>query len=520
MIQEDITKGQRVESFLLEGYWDGNWRTLAEGTTVGYKRLVRFTECQPEKIRLTIRSARNEAHILRTGLFYARPLTDNSAKVQLGNVPVSQWRLSGTDETMRKAFDKNVQTVWRTEGLKTFTVDLGRDAEITGFSYTPAQDDNLAGTIYKYRFEVSMDGSHWKTCATSGEFSNIMHNPVTCFVHFEQSYRGRFFRLVPLAEISGKPCTSIAEIGIFAVALPAKDDESAVYPVPGAPLTLKVGDAHPSVDGWSFFTAHEFLERDTRNGLPLGFIEHQGKHMSRDARVDNSRCSEVKNGVLQIRSIEEADSVDNRFGKRVKFSHGCYRTALPGSSEEWCNFTENMRIEVRFKRNAYEGFNDALWFMGNNNLPWPANGEIDLLENPKRKLNNRAHFTLHSENHYAGVVGGAGSVTSSIEIRDMSKWNIYWLEWYPDRIVGGVNGATYFEHKRGENGNTDWPWSDPKGFFMIFSTGISTNPKAWAGAVKPELWDNSAMPCMYIDWIRVYVNKQYKGAAAPAVKYY
>lgn len=77
--------------------------------------------------------------------------------------------------------------------------------------------------------------------------------------------------------------------------------------------------------------------------------------MSRDARVDNSRCSEVKNGVLQIRSIEEADSVDNRFGKRVKFSHGCYRTALPGSSEEWCNFTENMRIEVRFKRNAYEG---------------------------------------------------------------------------------------------------------------------------------------------------------------------
>ena len=86
---------------------------------------------------------------------------------------------------------------------------------------------------------------------TSGEFSNIMHNPVTCFVHFEQSYRGRFFRLVPLAEISGKPCTSIAEIGIFAVALPAKDDESAVYPVPGAPLTLKVGCA--SVGGWMEF---------------------------------------------------------------------------------------------------------------------------------------------------------------------------------------------------------------------------------------------------------------------------
>lgn len=30
----------------------------------------------------------------------------------------------------------------------------------------------------------------------------------------------------------------------------------------------------------------------------------------------------------------------------------------------------------------------------------------------------------------------------------MSQWNIYWLEWYPDRIIGGVNGKAYFEHKK------------------------------------------------------------------------
>ena len=102
--------------------------------------------------------------------------------------------------------------------------------------------------------------------------------------------------------------------------------------------------------------------------------------------------------------------------------------------------------------------------MGNNNRPWPKNGEIDLLENPKKTLNDRAHFTLHSENHYAGVVGGSGSVTSTIDLADMSQWNIYWLEWYPDRIVGGVNGQAYFEHNKGADGNTDWPWSDPQGF--------------------------------------------------------
>ena len=240
--------------------------------------------------------------------------------------------------------------------------------------------------------------------------------------------------------------------------------------------------------------------------------------MSKSANVNNAKCSKVENGVLHMWSVEEPDSIDNGFGKKVKFSHAGYRSVVSGK-QAWCNFTENMRIEIRFKRVAAEGFNDALWFMGNKG-PWPKNGEIDLLENPKKKINQRAHFTLHSENHYAGVVGGEGSVTSTIDLADMSQWNIYWLEWYPDRIIGGVNGKAYFEHKKGDNGNTDWPWSDPAGFYVIFSTGLSVNPNAWPGAVNPAAWDKQNPPSMYIDWIRVYVNDNYTGEKAPKVRYY
>lgn len=285
-----------------------------------------------------------------------------------------------------------------------------------------------------------------------------------------------------------------------------KDDETLVYDNPGDALHLKKGDMHPKMKGWSFYTAHEFNDKDTKKGLPLGFVEHRGLHMSRTAKVDNRKCSKVEDGVLRIWSVEEKDSIDNRFGKKVKYSHGCYRTSLPGNKEFWCNFTENMRIEIRFKRTPYVGFNDALWFMGNNNRPWPKNGEIDLLENPKKTLNDCAHFTLHSENHYAGVIGGGGSVTSSINLANMSQWNIYWLEWYPDRIVGGVNGQVYFEHHKGADGNTDWPWSDPLGFFLIFSTGISTNPNAWPGAIIPSEWKKMLnLPCTSTGYVFIRI---------------
>lgn len=520
LIQEDIAKGQRVENFLVEAYSNGSWRYVAEGTTVGYKRLIRFSDTKAEKIRVTVRSARGKANILKVGLFFAEPLNDENTEVQLSDIPVDEWRIADGEPNAHQAIDGDRSTGWYTNSLKPLTVDMGREVQVTGFSYAPVTGDDLAGTIYKYAFYISSDGEEWTKCDAAGEFSNIMHNPVPYFVRFGKSYRARYFKLEPLAEINGKVSTAIGEVGILAVKGMPKDDETLVYDRPGAPLKLKPGDNHPKVKGWRFYTAHEFLNRDTENNLPKGFIEHRGAHMSRAARVDNARCSEVNNGVLQIRTVEETDSVDNRFGANVKFSHGCYRTSLPGSKDFWCNFTENMRIEIRFKRNAYQGFNDALWFMGNNNRPWPKNGEIDLLENPKKTVNNRAHFTLHSENYYAGVVGGSGSVTSTIDLADMSWWNIYWLEWYPDRIVGGVNGQTYFEHRKGANGNEDWPWSDPKGFFLIFSTGISTNPKAWPGAVMPSEWKKDAMPAMFVDWIRVYVNKDYKGGKAPAIRFY
>lgn len=258
-------------------------------------------------------------------------------------------------------------------------------------------------------------------------------------------------------------------------------------------------------DKWVPYASNEFNWADCIGSRPWGFVQHNGRAMSRSAKIDNEKCSEVTpDGILRIWCVEEKDSVDNGFGKKVKYSHACFRSATPESEECWCNFGENMRIEVRMRRSNNVGFNNALWFMGNNKRPWPSCGEIDLMENPQKTVNHTAHFTLHSENHYAGVVGGKGSITASHDVGDMTQWNTYWMEWYPDRIVGGVNDCAYFEHHKGDDGNLDWPWSDPEGFYMIISTGISDQVDAWPGAVNAQEWDPANPPCMEIDWIRVY----------------
>ena len=213
LIQEAITKGQRVEDFLVEVYSNGAWQYATEGTTIGYKRLLRFSDCQPEKVRVTIRGARATANISNVGLYYAEPLQDKNARVRLSDVNTAEWKAVGADAA--QAFDGNTATAWTTDGLSALVVDMGKEESVAGLCYAPIAAEDLSGTIYKYNFYVSTDGQNWTKCNTNGEFSNIMHNPVPYFVRFGKNYQARYFKLEPISEIKSAQKTTIGEIGIL-----------------------------------------------------------------------------------------------------------------------------------------------------------------------------------------------------------------------------------------------------------------------------------------------------------------
>lgn len=60
-LQEDIEKGQRIESFTVEAESNGEWKEIAKGTTIGYKRLLPLdTPVTTNKIRVTITSYRGK----------------------------------------------------------------------------------------------------------------------------------------------------------------------------------------------------------------------------------------------------------------------------------------------------------------------------------------------------------------------------------------------------------------------------------------------------------------------------
>ena len=213
LLKEDITKGQHIESFKVEALVNNKWHYLTEGTTIGYKRLLRFSDCTPTKIKITITSTRATEHISSIGLYYAAPLHDKAHTPHISDISTENWHT--VNISAEQAIDGNTTTTWHTEGLVAIEVDMGREYEVAGFCYAPTTEKELYGTIYRYNFYTSTDGKVWELCDTSGEFGNIKHNPTPYYVHFGRRYTARYFKLEPLEETDGRDFTSIGEIGIL-----------------------------------------------------------------------------------------------------------------------------------------------------------------------------------------------------------------------------------------------------------------------------------------------------------------
>ncbi|MDN5204355.1 alpha-L-fucosidase [Fulvivirgaceae bacterium BMA10] len=74
VLQEAIaTESQRIEKHTLDAWVDGEWHQVSEGTTVGYKKILRFSPVTSTKFRIRILKARSKPSLSKVSAHYYRP---------------------------------------------------------------------------------------------------------------------------------------------------------------------------------------------------------------------------------------------------------------------------------------------------------------------------------------------------------------------------------------------------------------------------------------------------------------
>jgi len=71
VLAEDITEGERVREYIVEGMTVGEWKELARGTAIGHKRLQRFDPTTVGAVRLRVLDAAGEPNIKTLGAYKA-----------------------------------------------------------------------------------------------------------------------------------------------------------------------------------------------------------------------------------------------------------------------------------------------------------------------------------------------------------------------------------------------------------------------------------------------------------------
>lgn len=218
LLQEYIPLGQRVKAFTVE-YRDasGNWQPVVlneETTTIGYKRLLRFSSVVSDGIRIRITDARGPLCLNNIGVYDAGAQADKLfEEVQASKMQSFPFTLSGVNaESAAAASDRDEKTTCFVDG-DLLTVDLGSERFVSSFHFLPDQGEPNRGLVSHYELSVAdADGQHVRK-VKAGEFSNIRNNPVMQSAYFTP-VKARYLYLKAVRMVTENEPMGFAEIAV------------------------------------------------------------------------------------------------------------------------------------------------------------------------------------------------------------------------------------------------------------------------------------------------------------------
>ncbi|MDF1694761.1 MAG: family 16 glycosylhydrolase, partial [Saprospiraceae bacterium] len=158
------------------------------------------------------------------------------------------------------------------------------------------------------------------------------------------------------------------------------------------------------------------------------------------------------------------------------------------------------RVEIRAKLPTGVGTWPALWTLGQNidenggywdnegydTTPWPACGEMDIMEHWGNNQNYVSSAT-HTPSSHGNTVNVGGQVIPTVS----SEFHVYEMIWTPKKLIFSVDGGVHFVYEPEVRDENTWPFDAPQ--YFLFNIAIQGN-------ILPSFVESS----MDVDYIRVF----------------
>jgi alpha-L-fucosidase len=171
LVQEYIRLGQRVRAFTLEAWIDGNWKELANATTIGYKRILRFPSVTSTKVRFTITDTKSCPVISNMGIYnapqiLAAPIVIRNQNGEINIIPADNesavyYTMDGSVPTLKsKKYTSPVVTEGKVQiSTMAYEVASGKSSPVTSESFDiPRKNWKLVG-IDDEKASAVLDGN-------------------------------------------------------------------------------------------------------------------------------------------------------------------------------------------------------------------------------------------------------------------------------------------------------------------------------------------------------------------------
>ncbi len=219
--------------------------------------------------------------------------------------------------------------------------------------------------------------------------------------------------------------------------------------------------------------------------LPLADSWYNGEIQHYTNRVENSY---VSNGTMKIRARKESFTdqgvnkqyTSARLNSKFAFKYG--------------------RVEIRAKLPTGVGTWPAMWMLGKNidengaywdnqgydTTPWPACGEIDIMEHWGSNQ-NYVQSAMHTPSSFGNTSDKGGRVVPTVS----SAFHIYTLDWTPEKMVFKIDGIEHYTYEPTVRNANTWPFDAEQ--YILLNVAIQ-------GSIAPSFTESS----MEIDYVRVY----------------